>query len=142
MRVTTAMLADAATVESGKLYVFGGGWDSILARDFPMRHPVMALALVFQIDIDEAEGLFPFLIELVDEQDQRITSAEGQGVVDAPLGERTTFPLPTAISFVGVVFNRPGEYRFQISSGDDELATLPFSVRQAPEALDAAATQH
>ncbi len=132
------MLADAATVESGKLYVFGGGWDSVLARDFPMRHPVMALALVFQIDIDEADGPFPFLIELLDEQDQAIASAEGQGNLEVPLGERTTFSFPMAMSFVGVVFPKPGEYRFRISSAEKELTALPFSVRQAP-ALDAAA---
>ena len=132
------MLADAATVESGKLYVFGGGWDSVLARAFPTRHPVMALALILQIDIDEADKPALILIELLDEQDQTIASAESQGSFEAPLGERTTFSFPMAMSFVGVVFPKPGEYRFRISSAEAELTALPFSVRQTP-ALDAAA---
>lgn len=134
------MLADAATVESGKLYVFGGGWDSIFARVFPTRQPVIALAFIFQLDVEEADKPASILIELLDEQDQRIASAEGQGVFEVVLGEKTTFSFPMAMSFAGVVFTKPGEYRFRVWSGEEELTVLPFSVRQAPETLDPAIT--
>jgi hypothetical protein len=55
MHLTSAMLADAAVVERGKLYVHGGGWDSISVDVFPAAHPTLAVVLIVQLEYFEAE---------------------------------------------------------------------------------------
>lgn len=47
-------LADAARVESGKLYVFGGTWDRISVLNLPATHPGLAVVVILQVDYDEA----------------------------------------------------------------------------------------
>ncbi len=44
--LTTAMLADAAQVQGGKLFVLGGGFDTISAQSLPVVHRSLAVALV------------------------------------------------------------------------------------------------
>lgn len=134
MEVTTALLADAASVENGKLYVHGGGWSVINSREFPVTHPTLALALVFRLEYTEALEDHPVSIELLDEDDQAL-GAKVDGVIHIGHPPRTkpgtpAF-VPQAIRFNMVTFEREGGYRFRISAGEDEVASLPFRVQRA-----------
>ena len=134
MEVTTALLADAASVENGKLYVHGGGWSVINSREFPVTHPTLAIALVFRVEYTEALEDHPVSIELLDEDDQPL-GAKVDGVIHVghpPRTKRGTPAfVPQAIRFNMVTFEREGGYRFRIGAGDEEIASLSFRVQQA-----------
>ncbi len=135
MQVTTAMLADAASVERGKLFVHGGGWDNIDVAAIPAVHPTMALVLIFQIDYGEALDDIPIVIELLDEDDKPL-ELRIEGKINAGHPPRTRRGTPTfhplALPFNMLTFDHEGGYRFRVTSGDDELASIPFRVRTMP----------
>ena len=54
MELSTAMVADAAHVADGKMYILGGQWDRLTVAKFPAQHPAMALALVLKVEYTEA----------------------------------------------------------------------------------------
>jgi hypothetical protein len=55
--VTTFLVADHAEAVNGKLYVSGGGWDTIGVPESPTQHPHMALAAVLRIRTTSGSGL-------------------------------------------------------------------------------------
>ncbi|MGI8610586.1 MAG: DUF6941 family protein [Candidatus Dormibacteria bacterium] len=131
MQVTTALLADAAAVLNGKLYLHGGGWDSIYAAAFPTTQPAMALAFVFRVEYSEALVDIPFVIALVDEDENDAGPRfEGKLNVGHPPGMKAGTPLhiPQAMTLNMLQFSKPGQYRFTIRSGDKELASVPFRL--------------
>ena len=67
MRLTTAMLADAAQVQGGKLFVLGGGFDTISARTVPVVHRSLTLAMVAEVDPDERHRDLEIAISLMDQ---------------------------------------------------------------------------
>jgi hypothetical protein len=131
VQITTAMLADAATMSDDKLYVLGGGWNTLLVRQVPAVHPALALVLTFQLAWHEANESIPFTVDLVDEDDQPL-GLQGEGALRVA-------PLPYNMkgddlyqsmtqTFYGLTFDKPGNFRFRISSGDVLLATIPLHV--------------
>jgi hypothetical protein len=134
MEVTTAMLADAARVESGKLFIHGGGWDTIKVGTIPATHPTMTLVLIFRIEYDEALADIPLVIDLLDEDDKPL-GPRIEGVINTGHAPRTKRGAPTfqplAMTFNMVPFPHEGGYRFRVASGDNELASVPFWVRTA-----------
>lgn len=139
MELLSAMVADAATAFNGKLYVHGGGWNSLVAREFPFDHPVMALALVLSPDASEAPGTGELRVQLVDDDgnDAGAGAAATLGFGHNPLykdGQRTTAPF--AVQFEKVRFDKPGQYEFRIFWNGNELnLTAAFSVMNAPPGL-------
>jgi len=134
MQVTTAMLADAASVEGGKLFIHGGAWDTIDVGSVPVTQPTMALALVFRIEYDEALADLPIVIELVDEDDHPL-GPRIEGIINAghPPRTRRGSPIfqPLAVTFNLVPLDHEGGYRVKVSSGERELVSVPFRVRTA-----------
>lgn len=128
------MLADAASVEGGKLFVHGGAWDGIYVRNFPAVHPTMALVLVFRIEYDEALNDIPIVIELLDEDD-RPAGQRIEGTLNAghPPGTRRGTPTfhPLQVSFPMLEFSHEGGYRFKVTLGERQVASVPFQVRTA-----------
>lgn len=131
MEVASAMLADAASVENGKLFIHGGGWSVIHAKELPVTHPMLALALVFRVEYTEALEDHPIAIELLDEDDQSLgPRIDGVIRVGHPPGTRPGTPafVPQAIRFNLIRFEREGGYRFRITAGEKELASIPFRL--------------
>jgi hypothetical protein len=139
MELLSAMVADAATAFDGKLYVHGGGWNSLIAREFPFEHPAMALALVLSPDASEAPGMGELRVQLVDDDgnDLGIGAAATLGFGHNPLykdGQKTTAPL--AIPFEKIRFEKPGQYEFRIFwDGKTLNLSATFSVTSAPPGL-------
>jgi hypothetical protein len=134
MNVTAALIADAARVESGKLYVHGGAWDVIYSdpsSSFPVTHPTMALALNLRVEYNEALTDIPLIVELLDEDDNSL-GPRIEGVIHVGHAPRTVpgTPafVPQAITFNMLQFDRFGGYRFRISSVSEELASVPFRL--------------
>jgi hypothetical protein len=135
MDLTTAMLADAAVVESGKFYIHGGGWDSISVESLPATHPTLALALILRIEYAEALQDIPFSVELLDEDNVPLgPRLEAMINVGHPPGSRPGAPtfMPLQWTLNMVTLPRAGGYRFRISTGENQLGSVPFRVIHRP----------
>ena len=134
MQVTTAMLADAARVESGKLFIHGGGWDAITVPSLPVTQPTLALVLVLRVDSSEAHQPIPFAVELLDEDDHPIgPRIDGSLSVGQTPGTRPGTPTfaSHALTFNLLTFQQAGGYRFRVTSEGTELASVPFTISVA-----------
>ncbi|MDJ0792517.1 MAG: hypothetical protein QNJ71_11530, partial [Acidimicrobiia bacterium] len=67
MRLTSALLADSAQVQNGKLFILGGGFDTISVRSLPAVHRSLTLAMVAEVDPDERQRDLELEIKLIDE---------------------------------------------------------------------------
>jgi hypothetical protein len=145
MEVISAMMADAATAFNGKLYVHGGGWDSLIVRQFPAAHPSLAVVLLLSADATEAPGTGEFRIQLVDEDgsDAGVGAAATIGIGLGPFykpGQNSLFPL--AIPFNEVRFEKPGMYEFRLFWNGEQLASsVPFSVAPPPPMVNVGGAQ-
>jgi hypothetical protein len=133
MKVPTAMLADAAVVQGGKLYIHGGGWDTLWVETLPATQPAMAFAWIFELEDAEALEELRFVVELLDEDDAptgpRLEAALNAG---HPPGSRPGAPvfIPLQWTLNLVELPRAGGYRVRIHVGERELASVPFRVVQ------------
>jgi hypothetical protein len=131
----TMMLADAAQVQGGKLFILGGGWNITNAQS------PSAIALIFEIPWSETNRRHAFGLELVDADGHGVgIGAEG----NPPFEFRSEFEIgrPPG-STPGVSFNVPfalnlaplglrdGRYEWRCSlNGQSRLEwRLPFEVR-------------
>jgi hypothetical protein len=136
MEILSAMLADAADAFNGKLYVHGGGWDSVVVRQFPASHPTMALVMLLCADASETPGTGELRVQLVDEDgnDLRVGAAAALGIGQSPLqrpGQRSLLPL--TIPFTGIRFEKPGTYEFRMFWNSEPLApAVTFTVITPP----------
>jgi hypothetical protein len=132
MQVTTAMLADAATVSLGKLYVHGGGWDAIVATQIPALHPTLALALAFKMDWHEGNEALPVVIDLVNEDGELACGIHIEmtlRVAPSPIMKKgVDLYQYTAHTFNCLQFEGYGIYRFQVIHDDEVLASVPLSI--------------
>jgi hypothetical protein len=131
MEATSAMLADAASVSGGKLYVHGGAWDRLTVQGLPATHPSLALVLVLRIEYSEALRDIHVRVQLLDEDDNSVgPTVDGTINVGHPPGTRPGTPafVPHTLTFNGLEFRRTGGYRFKVMEGDRELASVPFQV--------------
>ncbi len=135
MRLTTAMLADSAQVQGGKLYVLGGGFETIRARTLPVVHRNINLALIFEVGAEERHRDLDLLIDLVDEDGAPLgVQARGRLRVGAqpalPPGASSVVPLVTP--FHNVRFPEAKGYVFVIRHGEEELGRVRLRVVEAP----------
>ncbi len=131
MRLTTAMLADAAQVQGGKLFVLGGGFDTISARSLPVVHRNLTLAMVAEIEPDERHRDLEILIQLLDEDGRSLDiEARGKLRVGAPpnLPPGATSIVPIVSPFYNIQFTEAKGYAFIVTFEDDEIARIKFRV--------------
>ena len=135
MRVTSAMLADSAQVHAGKLFVLGGGFDTIRTRAGPAVHKALAVVMVMEVNPGERETNLAIEVTLMDEDMQSLgPRATGTlRVGDTPShrpGQASVVPL--AIPFFDLRFPREQGYVFRVSHQDEELTRIPFTVLVVP----------
>jgi len=138
--VDVALLADAVQAVRGKLFILGGGWDTLWVRVFPARHPSLAIGLRLRIPSSWGEETLKLSVELQD--------ADGAPILPHPLAHTiklpanpqppsaTDFGLIRSFTFNNLLFEREGAYSFVISVDDDSVSRLRFSVRQRPGGPD------
>ena len=125
------MLADAAQVQGGKLFVLGGGFDTISARTLPIVHRSLALAMVAEVEPDERHRDLEISIQLLDEDGQSLdVEAKGKLRVGAPpnLPPGATSIVPIVSPFHNIEFPEAKGYAFVIDFEGDELARVRFRV--------------
>jgi uncharacterized protein DUF6941 len=136
----TMMLCDAAQAVDGKLYILGGGWNTIGPDPSPT-----AIALYVEISWDMTNMKHPWRLELLDADDQpvhvptpageRPLVVEGELEVGRPPGATPgmAFGVPLAINVgpLALELNRRYVWRLSIHGESDENWRLPFSTRAA-----------
>lgn len=134
MRATTALLADAAQVTGGKLYVLGGGFDSITSRSYPAIHRTMTVAVVLEVGPAERGVDLPIAVRLIDE-DGHFLGVESKGSLrvkvqdDLPPGQTSLVPLVTVFDRVRIPSE--GGYAFVVEHRGAEVTRVRFRARQA-----------
>jgi hypothetical protein len=133
MRVTMALLADAANVSrEGKLNVLGV-FDTIYARSFPVAHAQMQLVLRFEGNAAEGGSTCSFEVHLV----------APDGAVQARVPVTMTIPRPETgervrvdhiLTFANVGFQQPGRYALRVVLADSAETAVPLRLEQVPVA--------
>lgn len=132
--VDVALLADSVQAVRGKLFVLGGGWDTLWVSGFPARHPSLAIGLRLRIPVSWKSDMLRLAVELQD--------ADGKPLLPAPLSHEIKLPSPRlhppsatdfglvrSFTFNNLRFDSEGDYSFVISVDEEPVSRLRFSVR-------------
>lgn len=79
------MLADHVEVINNKLYVMGGGWETLTVNAVPVQH-VVALAVAFSVPWSETNQRHDIQIEILDQESKSLAKVDGQIEVGHPSG--------------------------------------------------------
>lgn len=136
--VDVALLADSVQAVRGKLFVLGGGWDTLWVSSFPARHPSLAIGLRLRVPVSWKSTSLKLSVELQD--------ADGKPLLPRPLGHviklpddpphaahTTDFGLIRSFTFNNLRFEHDGPYSFVISVDDEPVSRIRFTVRARPQ---------
>jgi hypothetical protein len=118
MQVEFVMLADAAQVSGGKLYLLGGAWNLYRAASFPTQAPLALVASIL-VDRSEAGSRHPVRLTLADEAGIPIIPPLDWTVeVGRPEGTDPTIPQRSLLAVnTSVQLPRAGRYSFTVTAG-------------------------
>lgn len=132
--VDVALLADAVQAVQGKLFILGGGWDTLWVPRFPARHPSLAIGIRLRVPVSWAAETLKLSVELQD--------ADGKPLLPTPLSQNiklspghqrsqhaTDFGLVRSFTFNNLPFRAEGSYSFVISTDDEPVSRLRFTVK-------------
>lgn len=131
MKLTSAMLADSAQVQAGKLYVLGGGFDTISVKSLPATHRSLTLAMVAEVGPEERQQNLDLSIALVDADGAELgVAATGRLRVGTPpnLPPGAASVVPIVSPFHNVTFPAAKGYAFVVTLNGEELARIRFRV--------------
>lgn len=131
--VEFALLADGVQATGGKLFVLGGGWDTIWVRDFPARHHSMGIGTRIRVPWSSEPQSFEFTVDLVDEDGKPIFDTIRHSLTARPprgVPDGFEHGVVRAFTFNNVPFETAGEYSFVMSIDGAEAGRLRFSVRK------------
>lgn len=131
----TMLMADAAQVADGKLFVLGGGLQLLPARPQPV-----AIALLLKVPWDRANLPHEWKLELLDEDgmpvfaNDRPVLVAGQFEAGRPAGWPPGTPLqvPLAINFSAVPVRPGGAYTWRLAVDDTSEPSWRVGFRVAP----------
>ena len=132
-----ALLADAVQAVRGKLFILGGGWDTLWVQSFPARHPTLAIGLRLRVPVSWGGEQLRLGVDLQD--------ADARPLLPHPLTQNIRLPRPAqhpidatdfglirSFTFNNLMFEQEGHYSFVISVEDEPVSRLRFMVRQQP----------
>jgi hypothetical protein len=111
VNVDWLILADAAQVTGGKLYLLGGGWDVLNVNQlFPVtRH--CGVAAAFTVPWDQTNMRHNVEIEIQDDDGNDLAKIQGQFEVGRPPGIPVGMTQRTQIAAeMALTFKKPGNY--------------------------------
>ncbi len=124
------MLADAAQIVNGKLYVLGGGWDTlVVAGPFPVSRPC-GLAIAFRMPGAGTVQRKTARIQVVDlVGTSTIATADIQFQAGRPLGGDDELPQRIQLAAgLNLSFPKTGAYVVMVSVDGAEIGRTRFRV--------------
>lgn len=130
MQIDYLILADWAEVINGKIYVQGGGWTTITARESLPVSRTIAIAVSPRVEWHETNTPHDLVIRILREEGQaelaRIDARFEVGR-SAGLPQGSSQPHPMAVN-LPLTFERAGEYEVRASIDGEEVTTLSFRI--------------
>ena len=135
MRVEWLILADAAQVNGGKLYLLGGGWDQLnVGSAFPVTQR-MGLAASFLVPWNETNQKRNVELSLVTDDGDELLKINGQIEVGRPAGIPAGSEQRAQLAAdMSVEFKRPGVYSIIARIDGEESARIAFRVMERAQA--------
>ena len=116
------LLCDQTIVEEGThKRTLIGLFDRIKGSNFPTMHPSMSVYVQFR----EIEGIFDFVLELVDLSEGR---SMNRAVVKEFRVQEKSRDCELVFNLMSVKFEHPGEYEFRIYVNDTIFGQKSFKV--------------
>lgn len=130
-RVDCFLLADAAQVADGKLYILGGGWERLVVPQLPVTRQV-ELAVRVIVPWTETNRPLHFEVQLESEDGELLLDPPGKPeiTVGRPvhLREGSEQAVPFVMKIGGVTLKQAGRYAFTLRYEGEELARTAFEV--------------
>jgi hypothetical protein len=123
-----AILADGVHASAGKIYVLGGGWDTIF-----VRHHTLGLGLRIRVPWTKTDEELTLSVDLVDE-DGKSLFGERRPVQNFRVARPAGLPDGSDVGFVrtmtfnGLVFAKPGGFAFRVLIDGEECKRVRFRV--------------
>ena len=111
--------------------VFKGGITRVIAAGFPALH--RGAVLVRLIGGVGEEGPHRFTLRCVSEDGTDIFRPDDDEVHEIALNIEDGYGSANLIFHLNITFHAYGTYRFLLTVGNEQMAELPFVVRNAPE---------
>jgi hypothetical protein len=130
MELDFAFLADSAQVVNGRLFVLGGALDRLWAPQVPVVHPLMTLAMRFQLSVAELDREHQLEVVLIDGDGKHLSKVGGKLKVGRRVEQelwKPAMPLLT-INLVNTKFERFGSYAIEILVNGTSLKSLPLEL--------------
>jgi len=133
-----AFLADAAQAHPGeKFHVIGGGVTRVASRQFPFRHPHLALVIALSVTAPETGREHEVRFVLLDPDGRELAGGGGLVRAGGPADARDSVHT-FAVDLWNIGFERPGDHSFRILVDGSERKRLPLLVDGIAVELDAA----
>ncbi len=131
MEVEYLILADAAQVQGEKLYLLGGGWSYVWAREFPVTHPIAA-ALGILVDWNETNRRHPWSVVVRNEETgQVVASVEGEFEQGRPPGIPPGAPQRIQIALnLAAALGAPGDFAVDVRIDGETMKSVAFKALQ------------
>jgi hypothetical protein len=131
MEIEAFLLCDCATVSGGKLNVLGA-FDIIWAKQMPAVHPACAVVTRARFSKIE-EGAHDVRITIIDE-DGNIVGPDLKDSISIQMPpNEDSISRNLILNIHGLRFNKPGQYRIDLSIDSQQVASLPIKVRELPK---------
>jgi hypothetical protein len=141
MKVAVALLADSAIANQsdGKLYVLGGGIDTVSFDRFPAQLPALSLALKLEFQPQECGRKHTVEVHAIDEEGTPIAPTLNHQFVPQRNQLDPTLPsgAQVVINFQQLPLPKPSQNAFSILIDGMEVESLPLRVVKINQALAA-----
>ncbi|MCL4534327.1 MAG: hypothetical protein M1370_04105 [Bacteroidetes bacterium] len=132
MDVEWLILADAAQVVGNKLYLLGGGWETLTVNSgFPVEQQC-AVAASFKVPWQETNQRHNVEIEIATEDGSSLAKLQGQFEVGRPPGLRGQEQRVQFAGGFGLRFDAPGTYVIVARVEGQEGGRVHFNVVPGP----------
>ncbi|CAN5735948.1 hypothetical protein BH23CHL4_BH23CHL4_27670 [soil metagenome] len=130
-RVDCFLLADAAQVANGKLFILGGGWARLTADALPVAR-AYELAVRVVVPWNETNRKLSFELQMVDEDGKHLLSPAVRADISVgrpvQLKEGTDQVVPLTLRLPNVRLESEGRYAFTLSHEGKEVARTAFDL--------------
>ena len=139
MEVLSFLLADHAEAVNGKLYMTGGGWNTLGAPTLPYQHVHMSLAVALEVPWSATNQEHRFRILLVDEDGRPQGAEMGANLeIGRPPGMRSGDVQNVIFCFGldGLTLEKAGQYSFELEIDGSVEAHARFRLLEvSPKAI-------
>lgn len=134
MEIDYLILAEHAEVTGAKLYLMGGGWDTMNVPDVPANVRVMVAGGV-RIGWEETNTSIPLVLRVDDDDAQEVLRINGQMNVGRPPALQPGASQLSQMTFaIQAQFKKLGGYRITLiagTEGTDVRRSIPFRLAKA-----------